>query len=45
MVLDRLLKTDLSVGSRDLCQREHALRFSAIKIFILGGKRYGLYFE
>jgi len=29
MVLDRLLKADLSEGNLDLCQRERALRFSA----------------
>jgi len=37
-VLDRLLKVVLSEDSLDLCQREPALHFSKIKIFILEGK-------
>jgi len=45
MVLNRLLKADLSEGNLDLCQRERALRFSAIKIFIFGGKIKDLSFE
>lgn len=39
MVLDRLMRVDLSEGSLDLRQRERALRFSAIKAFITGSKR------